>query len=91
MGDILAMRKGGKNVRWYLIEDLHRSYMAGVYDEDLPDWLERHASLTDDEREALRWEMASGDRALSQLLDILKNQDADCIADLAADSGPEAA
>ena len=85
IGNVIPFRKGGKNVRWALIEDLHRSYMVGLSDEDRSDWLEQHASLSADEKEALKWEMEGSDRAVGQLLGLLKTQAADCIAELGRD------
>jgi len=91
MGNVIPLQKGGKNIRWDMIEDLCLSYMVGLCDEDRPDWFERQAALTASEQEALKWEMERRDRAIGQLLGVLKNQGADCIADVAPDSGPEAA
>ncbi len=91
MAAIIPLRMGGNNVRWDLIEDLCRSYMVGLCDEDRSDWFEQQAALTASEQEALKWEIERRDRAIGQLLGVLKNQGADCVADLVPDSGPEAA
>ena len=71
-----------EGIRWDLIDILARSYAVGVCDEDRPKWFERFHSLSDDEREVLKWKMDEGDAALTLLLKTMKENGANTIADL---------
>ena len=75
------------NVRWELIEGLYSNYMAGVCDEDRADWFERYNSLSDDEREVLKWKMEEGDSAITLLMKAMKETGANSIAELGRAKG----
>lgn len=81
--------KGSENVRWDMIEGLYSSYMVGICDEDRPDWMEQYHSLSDDEREVLKWKMEEGDSAVRLLMEAMKAEGANSIAELGrkGDSG----
>ncbi len=56
--------------------------MVGVCDEVRPKWLEEYESLSDDEREVLKWKMEEGDSAIWLLMEAMKADGANSIAEL---------
>jgi len=70
------------NIRWNLIDDLYRSSLVGVCDEDRPEWNKGVDSLSADEREVLAWKIEEGDSAIPLLLKAMKQEGANSIAEL---------